>query len=192
MYYRTKTFTIKAMNPRFGTTPRRCDEFVINYYMIDGSTSREVIVKGTDTVADLFYLTGLGIRELGFELFISPTMKRLVRTSTLASNDIKEGSHIYVLPVNKPKNFESIEESLRKIREMELMEHCQMAWMIEDHQKNMISQQQKILDDITTRRVSNVVSLTKKEEAAAGKQKTEKELLAEENAELEAYLKLSW
>ena len=75
---------------------------------------------------------------------------------------------------------------------MELMEHCQMAWMIEDHQKNMISQQQKILDDITTRRVSNVVSLTKKEEAAAGKQKTEKELLAEENAELEAYLKLSW
>jgi hypothetical protein len=96
-------------------------------------------VKKTDTVGDLLGTVWNSncseksvlcvrkhsppIQPLLFELFISPTMKRLDRTRSIGSYEIQEGATIYLLPVNAPKEFEPLEDSIRKIW---MMEHQQM------------------------------------------------------------------
>jgi hypothetical protein len=79
----------------------------------------KVYLNETDTILDLFVDDGFSANDRSFELFISPTMKRLDRTRTIGSYGIKDNANIYVLPVNTPKPFEPLEESLMKIVRME-------------------------------------------------------------------------
>ena len=101
------------------------EPIVVNRHGFNGAC-KKVALSGTETVLDLFVNDGdMPATDRGFELFISPTMKRLDRNRTIRSYGIKDGANIYLLPVNIPKGFEPLEESLRKIRRME---HQQMIF----------------------------------------------------------------
>ena len=90
------------------------DKIVVNRHGIIGF--KKVVLSSTATILDLFNFDPV---PGYFELFLFPTMKRLDRTRTIGSYGIKDGANIYLLPVNRPKKFEPLEESLRKIWMME-------------------------------------------------------------------------
>lgn len=113
------------------------ETIVVNMHGLTGL--KKVVISGTETILDLFNVdpvTGY------FELFLSPTMKRLDRARTIGSYGIKDGANIYLLPVNRPKKFEPLEESLRKIW---TMEHQQMIWPMEDQQMILAMEHQQMI-----------------------------------------------
>ena len=110
-------FAAMRRNGKKESVEEEVSTIVVNRHGLCGC--KKVALSGTETVLDLFVYDGFPATECGFELFISPTMKRLDRTRTIRSYGIKDGANIYLLPVNKPKKFEPLEESLKKIRVME-------------------------------------------------------------------------
>ena len=133
---------LSSYNNFFAAKQRIAKEsIVVNRHGLCGC--KKVALSGTETVLDLFVYDGFPATECGFELFISPTMKRLDRNRTIRSYGIKDGANIYLLPVNKPKKFEPLEESLKKIRVMEhqqmLLDGIVMSAACEEYEHNVVA-----------------------------------------------------